>query len=64
MVLCDCTQCGGKDEFAMCENGMLENMRAVGRAQRWQTRLLILAIVLIGAALLLELVHHAKGVLL
>ena len=33
-LMCDCPRCGGNDDFAMCENGLLEAQLSVHRSQR------------------------------
>ena len=47
-VECECTQCGGKDEFAPCENAMLENQVYVWKQEKLLTKLVITFFVLIA----------------
>lgn len=63
MVMCDCTNCGGKDEFAMCENGLLRAQGMVYSSQRTSRRLNILLfalVVVLLATLALPQDHDEK----
>lgn len=52
-VECECTQCGGKDEFAWCENGMLENQVSVWKSEKLLSSLVIAFIISIGICAIL-----------
>jgi hypothetical protein len=44
--MCDCKKCGGTDEFAICENGMLEAQKTVWKGQNVMDFLKLVGIIL------------------
>jgi hypothetical protein len=46
---CECKDCGGNQEFIVCENKLMAMQVQVWKSRRWATRLKI-ALLVVGAA--------------
>lgn len=53
MLMCDCKKCGGDDEYAFCENALLDAQVSVWRSGKTLGWLVILGLILIGVLAIL-----------
>lgn len=47
MLMCDCKKCGGDDEYAFCENALLDAQVSVWRSEKTLGWLVMLGVILI-----------------
>lgn len=47
MLMCDCKKCGGDDEYAFCENALLDAQVSVWRSGKTLGWLVMLGVILI-----------------